>query len=229
MSRDARPMVLAALVAGFCVWRFSLPVLVLPLAALAFLTVRHPSFPVLGRPVARQALRFAVFFGLIKFGLDCLAPEPDYAAALTRAALLAARLLTAVGIGLVLLLWCGTRALCLALSWYARPFLGKRAWRAALAAALVVHFLPMVFALADQTGRQIRLRLPQAGPLRRTSLLARAVLRLLAQKSWNQSVALIARDLDHADAWTQNGPPRPLPMLGAILTGAICVCLTFVS
>jgi biotin transport system permease protein len=138
------------------------------------------------------------------------------------------RLLAAVGIGLALLTSCGSRSLCLALTWYLQPLLGKRAWRAGLSAALVVRFLPRVFALTEQTGRQIRLRLLHVGVVGRFSLLSRAVLRQLAQKSWNQSVALVARRLARPEAWVMAGRPEPRAVLGVLAAGAACIGLLYV-
>ncbi len=225
---DGRPAVALSLVAGFCVWRYDAAALAVPLAFLIWFLPRQPSFRSVGKPVLRPALRFAVFFAIIKFGLDVFSVEADFVQAAVNAGMLFGRLLAAVGIGLALLTFCGPRGLCLALTWYLRPLLGKRAWRAGLSGALVVRFLPMIFTLVEQTTRQIRLRAPHVGIVGRLALLSRAVLRQLAQKSWNQSVALLARDLARPEAWVTTGPPAALPALRALAASAVCIGLLYV-
>ncbi len=225
---DGRPAVALSLIAGFCVWRYEAPALAVPLAFLVWFLPRQPSFRSVGGPVLRPALRFAAFFAAIKFGLDMISAEADALQAAMNAGMLFGRLLAAVGIGLALLTFCGPRGLCLALTWYLRPLLGRRAWRVGLSGALVVRFLPMIFALVEQTARQIRLRAPHLGIVRRLALLSRAVLRQLAQKSWSQSVALLARDLARPEAWVTAGPPAAAPVLRALAASAVCIGLLYV-
>jgi len=228
MRPDARLAVLLSMVAGFCVWRYSPVVLAALLFALAWLMARQPSFPGLGRPILRPVLRFALFFGLLKLCLDMLNPDIGAGQAAVNAAMLTGRLLSAVCIGLALLLLCGPRGLCLALTWYLRPMLRNNAWKVGLAAALTIHFLPMVFLLVSQTSSQIRLRLPHLGPLRRMALLGQSTLRQSAQKSWKQSVALLARDVNKPEAWVLRGLPALRPALATLAASAVCIGLLYV-
>lgn len=225
--RDARPALIAAAAAGICVWQYSPPALIAAVLVIFLLVIRQPDYVRKGRGIVRQARRFAVGMGMVKAGFDLLGGV-EASTALFNGALITGRLLGAVGIGLALFLYCGPRGLCLAMTWYLRPLLGKRAWRVGLAAALVVHFLPMVFLLVHECTRQIRFRLPQANYFRRLGILARAVLRQLAQKTWSQSAALVARGLDTAQPWTQHGLPGALPLLKALLAGALAVALLYV-
>lgn len=222
---DARPIVPLTAVAGFCVWRYEPMALLLSLLLLTVLIFRQPRYAVAGKGIARQALRLAVAFGLIKFGLDMLGGTA-LIPALTGGSVLAGRMLSATGIGLALFLYCGPRSLCLAITWYLRPFLRDRAWTVGLAAALVVHFLPLVFAVVDQCARQTRLRLGHMNTFRRMTILARAVLRQLAQRSWSQGIAIVARDLDRPSAWVAAGAPAMRSMLLALLGIALCLALT---
>ncbi|HKK32696.1 MAG TPA: cobalt transporter, partial [Desulfomicrobiaceae bacterium] len=89
-----------------------------------------------------------------------------------------------------------------------RPFLGDRAWRIGLALGLMVHFIPTALSVAGQVRQVLSLRLGQASLPVRASLLIRACLRTLGEKTWSQTLALAARGFDSPQAWEEKIPLR---------------------
>ena len=137
------------------------------------------------------------------------------------AALLGLRLCVLIGLGLLLALTTSPRQLGLALSWFLRPVLGKNAWKTALSLALMIHFLPLVQTTFAQVKQTIRLRQPKRSRWERVLLVTQATLRLLAQKTWSQTVAVAARGLDSPEAWVPHFPPQPLNwILGFLMAAA---------
>jgi len=154
-------------------------------------------------PVVRQSLQgFALFLGLwagLKFlagALEGLPLERN----LAQAGLLAVRLYVLLGIGLILSASTSPRALGLAASWYLRP-LGRWSWQPALALALMIHYLPHIWETFAQVRQAISLRCQGLPRSRKLALLTQASLRALAQKTWDQTMALSARGLDRPEAW----------------------------
>lgn len=151
---------------------------------------------------------------------------PLLAHAAREAALLGVRLALLIGIGLALALAASPRALGLALVWLLRPVLGARAWQPALGVALMVHFLPMAQGTFTQISRAADLRGPL--PLRRRAvLLPAAVLRILGQRTWTQTVAVAARGLDRPEAWRPDFAFRPVRWAVALLLAGLGVGMTF--
>jgi biotin transport system permease protein len=151
---------------------------------------------------------------------------PLLAHAARESALLGTRLALLIGIGLALALAASPRALGLALVWLLRPVLGARAWQPALGVALMVHFLPMAQGTFTQISRAANLRGPL--PLRRRAvLLPAAVLRILGQRTWTQTVAVAARGLDRPEAWRPDFPFRPARWAMALLLAGLGVGMTF--
>jgi biotin transport system permease protein len=134
-------------------------------------------------------------------GLDALAGVPvEYIA--SEAVQLTASLLALLLLGLVLALSSSARALGLAVAWAMRPFVGtERAWRIALALALMVHFLPTCLETMSQVREVVGLRCPDAGFFSRMRMIPQAVIRYLGQKTWNQTLAVASRGLENAAAW----------------------------
>ena len=151
---------------------------------------------------------------------------PLLAHAARESALLGVRLALLIGIGLALALAASPRALGLALVWLLRPMLGARAWQPALGVALMIHFLPM----AQGTFAQISRAADLSGPLplrRRAVLLPAAVLRILGQRTWTQTVAVAARGLDRPEAWQPDFPFRPARWAMAVLLVGLGAGMTF--
>ncbi len=151
---------------------------------------------------------------------------PLLAHAARESALLGVRLALLIGIGLALALAASPRALGLALVWLLRPVLGARAWQPALGVALMIHFLPMAQGTFAQISRAADLRGPL--PLRRRAvLLPTAVLRILGQRTWTQTVAVAARGLDRPEAWRPDFPFRPARWVMTALLVGLGVGMTF--
>ncbi|MFO7595386.1 MAG: ABC transporter [Desulfocurvibacter africanus] len=124
---------------------------------------------------------------------------------LAEAGFLAMRLYTLLATGLILSASSSPRSLGLAVSWYLRP-LGRWTWQPALALALMIHFLPLIGQTFAQIRQVIGLRCPGLPAHSRLILLLQASLRALAQKTWDQTLALAGRGLDAPEAWQARMP-----------------------
>lgn len=161
------------------------------------------------RSLLRGYTSFILLWGLLLFGLECIAPNPNYEEAAYKALVFSGRLSVLIGIGLTLAIFSSPRQLGLALSWFLRPFLGKRSWQTALSLALMIHFLPLIQQTFSQVKQSIVLRNPPIGKWRRFLIIPQAVLRILAQKTWTQTIAIAARGLDRPEAWIPYFPAQP--------------------
>ena len=164
------------------------------------------------RAANQKVVRTFAFFVFIWMGIKLifdLIGGAGLVPASLRAGELGLRLLVLLLLGLALALSTSPRGLGLALSWFLRPVLGKKAWQAALALALMVHFLPLTWQTFDTVRTTISLRAPRLSWPRRVLLLAQAAMRALSQKTWNQTVAIAARGLDSPGAWTARFEIRP--------------------
>ncbi len=121
--------------------------------------------------------------------------------------MLAARLTVLVALGACLVMAATPRRMGLALAWALRPVMGRRAWQAALALSLMVHFIPLTAAAAGGMRAAITRRAPRLPAWRRYPLIAQATIRVMSQKTWEQAVAVAVRRLDGPEAWT--GLSRP--------------------
>lgn len=203
--RDPRPALVLALFFGVSIWQLT-PLALIPIAACLGYLVMLPRVRSGQQPgTIKTMLLFCLFWGGVKFALDITLPNINGNISLERclidALLLSARLALLSGIGILLTLWASPRALGLSLAWLLRPFLGSYAWRPALALALMIHFLP----ITQQTIHNIRQSMVKRHPygkIRRIVLLPAAVLRILSQKTWHQTVAVAMRGLDTPEAWT---------------------------
>lgn len=218
LAADPRAKAGAALALGLFAWKSGWPGLALYALGLAPACLALGAFRAEHLKTFRAVLLFALFWTLAVFCLS--AWDLGAGPALSRAALLGARLAVLLLAGLVLALSTPPRQLGLALCWALRPALGKRAWKTALGLALMVHFLP----LAGETLRRVRLALRLRGanlsPARRALLLAQAGLRCLAGRTWDHTLALATRGLDRPEAWTPDFPPAAADLL---LAGALAV------
>lgn len=172
----------------------------------------------------RRSFRIALFWAGLKFVFDALglvwsaygstegaialqaalsAPLPGYAYA---AGLLFVRLLALMLAALALTLAFSTRSLALALGWFLRPLGAERAWKPALAFALMAQYLPRIHRVAAQTrlAAQSR-RLPSSG-LAYWKLAFPQMFRILAESTWSQAVGIAGRGLDRAEAWQNTQP-----------------------
>ncbi len=124
---------------------------------------------------------------------------------LAEAAFLALRLYTLLILGLILSTSSSPRSLGLAVSWYMRP-LGRWTWQPALALALMIHFLPLIWQTFAHVGQMIKLRCHGLPAYKRLLLLVQASLRALTQKTWDQTLAMASRGLDTPEAWQVRMP-----------------------
>lgn len=175
----------------------------LPLAGVLGLLAAH-------RPVNRDIIGAYVYFLavwiVVKLALD-LWSGASLTAAAGQAGLLGLRLGVLLLLGLALSLATSPRSLGLGVANLSRPFLGGKAWQAALALALFVHFLPLAWHSIKAVKTSFRVRGLALSWWRRLLLFCQALLRYWSQKTWRQTLALASRGLDGQEAWN-----RPLPM-----------------
>lgn len=217
---DTRAALLVALAFGVLAWRTGPAGLALYALGTAWVCAGLAGFLRRNLAAFRTYLLFTLFWMAAKLAMDWLRGM-DPAASLPETGMLGARLAVTLCLGLALAQSASTRRLGLAVSWWLRPVLGKRAWKTALGLALMIRFLP----LAWESGRQLKLALRLRGTRlswwRRSLLLPTALLRVVAQKTWQQAMALSARGLDRAEAWTPDFDPAPLHWVGAIVVIAL--------
>lgn len=195
---DARIKILLALVFGLLTWRTGWPGLSVYAVVVGYLASTLSGFLAANKRAARAFILFALIWTVVKFGLNIWSGV-ESVQALRASLLLGARLMVVLLIGLTLAQSTSTRGLGLALAWMLRPILGNRAWKAALALALMIHFLPLAWFAADGVSMGIKTR----GIAGRKKLLVypTALLSRLANKTWSQTVAVAARGLDRPEAW----------------------------
>jgi biotin transport system permease protein len=197
---DPRVKLACGLAMGVLVWRAG-PVglglyLALPATLLFLFRQQWP-----GRAaVVRNYLAFVLFWMLAKWGLDVLWGM-DWALALEISAWLGVRLVILLMVGLCLGLTTSSRQLGMAANWALRPVLGKRAWKASLALAIMIHSLPLAWQALAQVRLALTARRLRVGRVRRALLTVQGVLRLLGRRAWEQAVAVASRRLDRAEAW----------------------------
>ena len=220
---DPRIKLACGLVMGVLVWRAG-PAglgayLLLPATVLFLFRRQWP-----GRAgVVRHYLAFVAFWVLAKWGLDVLWGM-DWRAALQGSSWLGLRLAILLLVGLCLGLTTSSRQLGMAANWALSPVLGKRAWQASLALAIMVHSLPLAWQALAQVRLALRTRRVRAGRMRRVLLTVQGVLRLLGRRAWEQAVAVASRRLDRAEAWRpmfagSTGSPAAGLLALAVLVG----------
>ncbi|NDY57940.1 cobalt transporter [Desulfovibrio sulfodismutans] len=199
-AMDPRVKLATALVLGPIIWRFgpgATAVSTLTLALLAFLTVPGSSF---GPAALRGNAVFVILWAAAKALFDIwggVAP----AAACAESAVFGARLLSLICLGLILAASTSPRQMGAALSYALTPVLGRRAWKAALALALLVHNLPLAWTAGAAIRRTMRLRCPDLPFSRKPGLFATALLRAVSLTAYDRTMAVAARNLDRPEAW----------------------------
>lgn len=203
---DPRIKLVVALSLGVMVWQASWPGLLiysLFLGAIVF-TYRHywPG----NRALLRTYVGFVCFWSLAKFLLSLVGTQGWQDAAIG-ASLVAGRISCLLLLGAALTMTTSSRSLGMGLSSLLRPVLGKeRAWRTALAFALMVHFLPLTWRTVEQVRETIRRRCPRISVWQRIPLMVQAILRNLGRLTWDQSLAIAGRGLDQSEAWNIDFP-----------------------
>ena len=164
----------------------------------------------------RSYARFIVFWMLLVFIVELIttpfSPE-TFAAIAGKVSLLGARLTLLILLGLILVITASSRQLGLALAWFLRPVFGKNSWQIALALALMIHFIPLVQQTAEQVRYALRLRTIPRNSFQRFLIIPQAILRILSQKTWHQTVAVAARGLDTPESWSVHPPCPPVQII----------------
>ena len=234
---DPRPLLPVIAVWGLVAWKLPPFELLLLCTAGGVATVfgilkssRSPAVPNFRQAVriARGMLLFSLGWSCVLFLLSLVGGMPQEQAA-RNAGELALRLVTVSLLGLCLVSTASPRAIALALSWYLRPLFGKKVWEAALALGLMIHFLPLALTTLNQSREAIRLRLPSCPARRKIILVVSVTLRRLAQKSWEQAIAVASRHLDRPEAWLPASRPAGLPMLKALLLCLVSFALLYLE
>ncbi|MCG8532661.1 MAG: energy-coupling factor transporter transmembrane protein EcfT [Desulfovibrionales bacterium] len=210
-SFDPRLKIATAAVIGVITWHVPLYALLAYTTGIIMLAICNASHITLGWRTILTYSYFIVGWAGLKFALACTpllqGISPAYGAAALDAAVLGLRLFILIGIGLLLASTTSARQLGLALSWFLRPLLGKRSWEPALSMALMIHFIPLIQKTFSQVLRAMKLRNPQRTRFQRFLLVPQAVLRICAQKTWTQTIAVAARKLDTPTAWEPDFTP----------------------
>lgn len=204
-SFDPRLKIILAAAIGMLTWHVPAYALCIYAFGILILGISSRVHINIGQRAIATYIYFIVTWAGIKFALDCTpllqGITPDYQTAALEAGTLALRLTILIGIGILLATTSSARQLGLALSWFLRPILGKRSWEPALSLALMIHFIPLIQRTFTQVLQAMELRNPPRSKWQRFTLVPQAVLRICAQKTWTQTVAVAARKLDSPEAW----------------------------
>ncbi|GEJ59131.1 hypothetical protein [Anaeromyxobacter diazotrophicus] len=221
---DGRLLLALALLLGLLVWRGG------PLAAAAEALGFAGALAAAGRGrravlrSAAGAAAFALPWGAVRVA-TALAAGPGAAAALAAGGTLALRLTALLLLGAALTALLPPRALGLAAASLARPVLGRRAWEAALALALMVHFVPRARARFQEARAALRLRRVKVSRPRAALLVLQAGTRNLAVGTWDQTLALAARRLDRPEAWPAGEPLQAREVMVAVAVAGAALAL----
>jgi biotin transport system permease protein len=200
LALDARPKLAFALLVGMVLWQ-------LPLLILFVLTIFGGAscralggFTKSNGALWQMASLFVLVWSVLKCGLDIWAGA-ELLTGLGAGAELGIRLATLLLLGFTLTLSTSPRRLGLGLAWYLRPVLGSSAWKTALALSLMIHFLPLGLAAVGGLRQGLAMRWPDCPWRARLCLIPLALLRILSQTTWTQTLAVAARNLDKPEAW----------------------------
>ncbi len=216
---DPRVKLATALCLGPLVWRLGPSGMVVMAVCLGSLAVLAVPRSALGTAALRGNAMFVVLWAMAKCLFDVWGGVSP-AAAVLDSAVFGARLLTLIFLGLVLAATTSPRRMGAALSYALTPFLGRRAWKAALALALLVHNLPLAWTAGAAILSAMRRRCPDLPFSRKPALFATALLRAVSLTAYDRTMAVAARNLDTPEAWT---PVFIHPWRGAL------PCLLFLS
>lgn len=218
LQLDARPKIFLALLTGLVLWRLpehALPLLTLAAALLCF---SLGGFSREYRNLWKGGAVFVLTWTLLKLLLDILGTAAA-GAAVAAAAGMGLRLAMLLMLGLTLVLSASPRSLGVGLAWFLRPVLGQRSWRLALALAMMIHFLPLTWTSAAGLLQNLSRRRPKCPWRERLRLVPQALLRVMSQTTWNQTVAVAARGLDRPEAWQPEAPVRPVEWVLVLIFG----------
>lgn len=201
-SLDPRLKIIFALSLGILVWQAHFILLAFLLVMMASLVLWFN----VGANVSRIGLAYLLFFVLFWMvikGFLSIWQGNGIEGAVFDAALFGARLFIFVFLGLLLILSTSARQLGLGFSALFRPFLGSKTWQISLALSLMLHFLPLTLNVFEQVKRGYQSRRLDLPFLNRSVVQLQAGLRILSEKTWEQTLALAARGLDRPEEWEQ--------------------------
>lgn len=149
----------------------------------------------------RAGLYFVAFWLAMSMGSDLLAGK-DWREAAGTALPLGAKLLALALIGIAYVGLASPVETGRAAAWFLRPFLGRRAWKPALAIALTSWFLPLTLRLAADVLAGMRARGLRLRWREKAVLVVGTSLRILERQAAELAVGLASRRLDDWRSWT---------------------------
>ncbi|MBF0531440.1 MAG: hypothetical protein HQK55_19650 [Deltaproteobacteria bacterium] len=177
--------------------------------------------------IARTYFTFVLGWMSLKLILDLWAGI-ELSAAAANTGIFGLRLFVLLLLGLFLAQSTSPRRLGLALSWFLRPIAGRNSWKSALALALMVHFLPLIWQTMDRVKTTILLRAAHASWRQRQLLFLKATLRTLSHKTYQQAMAIAARGLDSPEMWVADFNSPALVYIVGVIIAALGVAWTLV-
>ncbi|MEF2146077.1 MAG: CbiQ family ECF transporter T component [Desulfovibrionaceae bacterium] len=198
---DPRLKLLLALLLGVLIWRAGWLGVAVYAMGLGTFVVQGRDRLSGGMRIVRTYIVFVLFWTAAKCLVDIWGAY-SVEDALFNGLLLGERVACLLLLGMALGVSTSAPALGRGLTALLRPILGRRhSWKIALAFSLMVHYLPMMWRSLDQIRAIVKRRCPNLSVCKRVLLLAQALLRSMGQKTWDQSLAVAARNMDHARAW----------------------------
>jgi biotin transport system permease protein len=208
---DPRVKLATALCLGPLVWRLDAAGTVVMAVCLGVLAVYAVPRSALGTAALRGNAVFVVLWAIAKCLFDVWGGVPPAAAALESAVLRGQTPDPDLFWAGFLAATTSPRRMGAALSYALTPFLGRRAWKAALALALLVHNLPLAWTAGAAIVSAMRRRCPDLPFARKPALFATALLRAVSLTAFDRPMAVAARNLDTPEAWR---PIFPHPWRG---------------
>ncbi len=205
-SLDRRVLIAIVSLVGIAIWQIT-GLLLLAASVLALMVVAlFPHEVKKRRHLIKVYAVFLLFWGVMKGGATLWATPGDLHGAILESAVMTARLLTLVCLGLVLSFGSTPCELGRAFGWFLQPLMGKSAWKAALALTIMLSFMPRLIVVFQGLHTHFRLRRPRIGLRARAVLFGIAVMRVLSMQSRDLAMAVAARDLYRPDPWRYRKP-----------------------
>lgn len=226
INADPRLKIAVALTTGLSVWHADSLGVLFYAFFLCILGVAARLFPQNSRNTLAAYAGFTLLWVAVKIGVDLLSGK-ETAEALADGGLLGVRLAMVLFIGLFLAEITSLRSLGAAVSWALRPLFKSNAWKGALALALTVHFLPLIWSTTRTIRGTMKLRGASLPLHRRVPLFTGALMRSLGQKTWSRTVALAARGLDEPQAWDIRLSTSIMECLTALVLAALSALPAF--
>lgn len=192
---DGRVKIAAALLLGLALWTLPLAGVLLLSCGLLVLGWVLLSAGWITAGSLRAMFLFGLGWGATSFGLKLWDGLP-MATAGADSAVLAIRLASLMGLGLILARLSSAVQLGRAAAWYLRPIGRKRAADVGLSLAMMIRFIPITWEAYSQARLALSLRRPRRSWLVRQALLSQTLLRVLGEKTWGMALALTSRKIE---------------------------------